>query len=73
MRDMLEAIKRGDFAFCDKDFKTAIDCYSQILRGKGTVFLNKRRKDWIRALLSKNFRFFPKERLCLRLGIPTCH
>ncbi|CAD5176254.1 unnamed protein product [Musa acuminata subsp. malaccensis] len=31
MRDMLEARKRGDFAFRDKDFKTAIECYSQFL------------------------------------------
>ncbi|XP_034681641.1 serine/threonine-protein kinase BSK1 [Vitis riparia] len=31
MRDMLEARKRGDFAFRDKDFKTAIDCYSQFV------------------------------------------
>ena len=31
MRDMLEARKRGDFAFRDKDFKTAIECYSQVL------------------------------------------
>lgn len=31
MRDMLEARKRGDFAFRDKDFKTAIDCYSQFI------------------------------------------
>ena len=30
MRDMLDARKRGDFAFKDKDFKTAIDCYSQV-------------------------------------------
>lgn len=30
MRDMLEARKRGDYAFRDKDFKTAIDCYSQV-------------------------------------------
>ncbi|XP_022153153.1 probable serine/threonine-protein kinase At4g35230 isoform X2 [Momordica charantia] len=29
MRDMLEARKRGDLAFRDRDFKTAIDCYSQ--------------------------------------------
>ncbi|RWR73312.1 putative serine/threonine-protein kinase [Cinnamomum micranthum f. kanehirae] len=29
MRDTLEARKRGDFAFCDRDFKTAIDCYTQ--------------------------------------------
>nr|GMD65254.1 probable serine/threonine-protein kinase At4g35230 [Ipomoea batatas] len=29
MRDMLEARKRGDLAFRDKEFKTAIDCYSQ--------------------------------------------
>ncbi|CAK9154851.1 unnamed protein product [Ilex paraguariensis] len=29
MRDMLEARKRGDLAFRDKDFKIAIDCYSQ--------------------------------------------
>lgn len=31
MRDMLEARKRGDLAFRDKDFKTAIDCYSQVI------------------------------------------
>ncbi|GAA0141335.1 non-receptor serine/threonine protein kinase [Lithospermum erythrorhizon] len=31
MRDMLEARKRGDLAFRDKDFKSAIDCYSQFL------------------------------------------
>ncbi|XP_078441893.1 BR-signaling kinase 1 isoform X1 [Wolffia australiana] len=31
MRDMLEARKRGDFGFRDKDFKTAIECYSQFL------------------------------------------
>ncbi|KAH6777105.1 BR-signaling kinase 1 [Perilla frutescens var. hirtella] len=31
MRDMLDARKRGDFAFRDKDFKTAIDCYSQFI------------------------------------------
>ncbi|XP_022748530.1 probable serine/threonine-protein kinase At4g35230 isoform X2 [Durio zibethinus] len=31
MRDMLEARKRGDYAFRDKDFKTAIDCYSQFI------------------------------------------
>ncbi|KAJ0966906.1 hypothetical protein J5N97_023823 [Dioscorea zingiberensis] len=31
MRDMLEARKRGDFAFIDKDFKTAIECYSQFV------------------------------------------
>lgn len=30
MRDMLEARKRGDYAFRDKDFKTAIDNYSQV-------------------------------------------
>lgn len=30
MRDMLDARKRGDFAFRDKDFKAAIDCYSQV-------------------------------------------
>lgn len=30
MRDMLEARKRGDFAFRDKDFNTTIDCYSQV-------------------------------------------
>ncbi|RWR93411.1 putative serine/threonine-protein kinase [Cinnamomum micranthum f. kanehirae] len=29
MRDTLEARKRGDFAFHDRDFKTAIDCYTQ--------------------------------------------
>ncbi|TVU31846.1 hypothetical protein EJB05_23548, partial [Eragrostis curvula] len=31
MRDMLDARKRGDFAFRDKDFKAAIDCYSQFV------------------------------------------
>jgi BR-signaling kinase len=31
MRDMLEARKRGDLAFRDKDFKTAIDCYTQFI------------------------------------------
>ncbi|RRT69110.1 hypothetical protein GW17_00004889 [Ensete ventricosum] len=30
MRDILDARKRGDFAFRDKDFKTAIECYSQV-------------------------------------------
>jgi hypothetical protein len=30
MRDMLDARKRGDSAFREKDFKTAIDCYSQV-------------------------------------------
>ncbi|CAN6319330.1 unnamed protein product [Urochloa humidicola] len=28
---MLEARKRGDFAFKDRDFKEAIDCYSQFV------------------------------------------
>ncbi|KAL2537860.1 putative serine/threonine-protein kinase [Forsythia ovata] len=31
MKDMLDARKRGDFAFRDKDFKAAIDCYSQFI------------------------------------------
>ncbi|KAL0323241.1 UNVERIFIED_CONTAM: Serine/threonine-protein kinase BSK1 [Sesamum angustifolium] len=31
MRDMLDARKRGDLAFRDKEFKTAIDCYSQFI------------------------------------------
>ncbi|XP_030950887.1 serine/threonine-protein kinase BSK1-like [Quercus lobata] len=31
MRDMLEARKRGDLAFRDRDFKAAIDCYSQFI------------------------------------------
>ncbi|CAL9161805.1 unnamed protein product [Musa hybrid cultivar] len=31
MRDILEARRRGDFAFRDKDFKTAIECYSQFI------------------------------------------
>lgn len=30
IKDMLDARKRGDQAFRDKDFKTAIDCYSQV-------------------------------------------
>lgn len=36
MRDMLDARKRGDSAFRDKDFKAAIDCYSQFIEG-GTM------------------------------------
>ena len=31
MRDMLDARKQGDFAFRDKDFKAAIDCYTQVV------------------------------------------
>lgn len=31
MRDMLEARKHGDLAFRDKDFKAAVDCYSQVM------------------------------------------
>nr|CAD1835204.1 unnamed protein product [Ananas comosus var. bracteatus] len=31
MRDMLDARKRGDFAFRDKDFKIAIECYTQFI------------------------------------------
>ncbi|KAK4390915.1 Serine/threonine-protein kinase BSK1 [Sesamum angolense] len=31
IRDMLDARKRGDLAFRDKDFKTTIDCYSQFI------------------------------------------
>ncbi|KAK9164971.1 hypothetical protein Scep_000162 [Stephania cephalantha] len=31
MRDMLDARKRGDLAFRDKDFKMAIECYSQFI------------------------------------------
>ncbi|PKI51180.1 hypothetical protein CRG98_028467 [Punica granatum] len=31
MRDILEARKRGDLTFRDKDFKTAIDCYSEFI------------------------------------------
>ncbi|KAJ6736497.1 SERINE/THREONINE-PROTEIN KINASE BSK11 [Salix viminalis] len=31
MKDMLEARKRGDVAFRDKDFKTAVECYSQFI------------------------------------------
>ncbi|KAK4752675.1 hypothetical protein SAY87_021473 [Trapa incisa] len=31
IRDMLEARKHGDLAFRDKDFRTAIDCYSQFI------------------------------------------
>jgi hypothetical protein len=44
MRDMLDARKRGDFAFRDKDFKAAIDCYSQVgmllFSGKTRVLRN---------------------------------
>lgn len=31
MQDMLSAKKRGDAAFREKDFKTAIDCYTQFI------------------------------------------
>lgn len=30
MREMLDSRKRGDLAFRDKDFKAAIECYSQV-------------------------------------------
>ncbi|KAL6287709.1 hypothetical protein ACE6H2_012099 [Prunus campanulata] len=30
MKDMLEARKRGDLAFRDKDFRSAMDCHSQV-------------------------------------------
>lgn len=33
MQDMLNQRKRGDAAFRDKDFKTAIDCYTQVRLG----------------------------------------
>ena len=31
MQDMLNSRKRGDVAFREKDFKTAIECYTQVL------------------------------------------
>lgn len=31
VQDMLNARKRGDLAFGEKDFKTAIDCYTQFV------------------------------------------
>ena len=30
MKDMLDARKRGDLAFRDKDFRSAVDNYSQV-------------------------------------------
>lgn len=39
MRDMLEARKRGDLAFRDKDFKTAIDCYSQVCAMSSVMYV----------------------------------
>lgn len=30
MQDMLNSRKRGDMAFREKDFRTAIDCYTQV-------------------------------------------
>jgi hypothetical protein len=30
MQDMLNSRKRGDMAFREKDFRVAIDCYSQV-------------------------------------------
>lgn len=32
MRDMLDARKRGDLAFRDKDFTAAIECYTKVGR-----------------------------------------
>lgn len=40
MRDMLEARKRGDYAFRDKDFKIAIDNYSQVQFSTCSTFAN---------------------------------
>ncbi|PQQ05452.1 putative serine/threonine-protein kinase [Prunus yedoensis var. nudiflora] len=34
MKDMLEAQKRGDLAFRDKDLRSAMDCHSQIMSFK---------------------------------------
>ena len=31
MQEMLSAKKRGDSAFREKDFKAAIDCYTQVV------------------------------------------
>jgi hypothetical protein len=42
MRDMLDARKRGDFAFRDKDFKVAIDCYTQVTHHIPGTFLCSR-------------------------------
>lgn len=41
MRDILEARKRGDLAFRDKEFRTAIDCYSEVLVHTRGCLLNK--------------------------------
>ncbi|CAN8270854.1 unnamed protein product [Cochlearia groenlandica] len=38
MKDLQEVRKRGDQAFIDKDFKTAIDCYSQFIEGRRNVY-----------------------------------
>ena len=47
MRDMLEARKRGDFAFRDKNFKAAIDCYSQVfIYVILTAFFVRSHVDW---------------------------
>ncbi|KAF7139595.1 hypothetical protein RHSIM_Rhsim07G0254300 [Rhododendron simsii] len=39
MRDTLDARKRGDLAFRDKDFKNAIDCYSQLMNSVHNVLM----------------------------------
>ncbi|KAB5557753.1 hypothetical protein DKX38_008662 [Salix brachista] len=40
MKDMLEARKRGDVAFRDRDFKTAVECYSQVAMLQLRVFID---------------------------------
>ncbi|CAN1802567.1 Serine/threonine-protein kinase BSK1 [Linum perenne] len=46
MRDMLESRKRGDLSFRDKDFKTAIDCYSQVKPTISSFFFIDQNRDF---------------------------
>ncbi|WOL04979.1 hypothetical protein Cni_G13702 [Canna indica] len=50
MRDMLEARKRGDFAFHDKDFKASIECYTQHYIKLTELEKNRKLNDLLDAL-----------------------
>lgn len=58
MKEMLDARKRGDSAFRDKDFRTAIDNYSQV-RIHGTSVEEYTSLCWERAVSCLRFRVNP--------------
>lgn len=51
VQDMLNTKKFGDIAFRDKDFKSAIDCYSKVL----SFILTNLKKIYVSFLLPDSF------------------